>query len=115
MSEASPRDLLDLPSPGQTKKALILVGDPEIPRSVLGDAVHHAARNSSDRNEAAVLQVAQFPIGGDPNSPTTILKKRIRRIPIELPVSSAENGDLRAVPAVQATISGAPDAPIPVR
>src|SRR6516165_10740792 len=119
MSEAGPRNLLDLTSQGQTKKTEFLVGDPQISRLVLGDGLDRPAGNAAHWNKSVVLHVAELAKGGGPDSPSTILKKRIRVKPIEFPVSfyaaGTGNRNLPVIPSVQATKSGEPDASLFVR
>src|SRR4030095_15008125 len=115
MSQLGPRNPLDHIPAEQLKETSILVGDPEILRRVLGDALHEAAGDAADGDKSVILQVANPVKSGNPNSPASILKKRIRSKAIEFPVASVESGDLPILPSVQ-TIAGAePNASIPVR
>src|SRR5262249_6813758 len=115
MSESGPGNLLDHIPAEQLKETCILVGDPEILRAVLGDAMHGSARDTADWDKSVILQIAEFAQCGDPDSPAGILKKRIRSTSIEFPVALVEGGNLPILPSVQTTSSSEPDTSILVR
>src|SRR6266478_5302731 len=98
MSQPRPGSLLNHTPLEQLKKTEILVGDPQIAGSVLGDGIHWAAGKTTYRSESVVFQVAESGNRGDPDSPPTILKKRLRVLSV--------------IPSVQATTSAEPNAAI---
>src|SRR5712691_1317412 len=74
-SHPGPGSLLDFITGGQTKKTELLVGDPQIPPSVLSDGMHISAGNAAYGNKPIILQVADPAKRGDPASSSTVLKK----------------------------------------
>src|SRR5215469_14820475 len=119
MSQPVPRNLLDLTSRGQTKKAASLVRNPQVSGLVLRDAMHGTTGDASYRNKLVILEVSDPGIRRYPDLPTIILKQRIRGESIEFPVSfhtaGTGNRDLPVIPPVQAAIGAEPNASIPVR
>jgi hypothetical protein len=114
------------------KKTAILVGDPQIPGSVLSDGMHYSARKAAYGNKPIILHVADPATRGDPNSPAIILKKRIWVMSVQFASASvvpgrwlcaapgrgaalAENRNLPVIPSVQALIGAKPNASIPSR
>src|SRR5215469_17304344 len=118
MSQPVPRNLLDLTSRGQTKKTAF-VGNPQVSRLVLRDAMHGTAGNAAYGSKSVILEVSEPGIRGYPDLPAIILKQRIRGESIEFPVSfhatGTGNRDLSVIPSVQAAICAEPNASIPVR
>src|SRR4029453_136623 len=88
-SQPAPRNSFQLASRGQTKKSL-WVGYPEIPFGVFGDTSDLGPSNATNWNKSVLLQVAEFALGGDPNSPARILKKTPRRMSAKFSVSRSE-------------------------
>src|SRR6516162_7873002 len=118
MSQPVPRNLLDLTSRGQTKKTAFLVGNPQVSRLVLRDAMHGTTGNAAYGSKSVILEVSDPCIRGYPDLPAIILKQRIRGESIEFPVSfhaGTGNSDLPVIPSVQAAIGAEPNASIPVR
>src|SRR6516162_5083943 len=119
MSQPVPRNLLDLTSRGQTKKTAFLVGNPQVSRLVLRDAMHGTAGNDSYGNKSVILEVSDPGIRRYPDLPAIVLKQRIRGESIEFPVSfhavGTGNRDLPVIPSVQAAIGGEPNPSIAVR
>ena len=74
MSGASPRNSFDNFVANQTKKTVILVGDPQIACRVLRNAMHYSAGNPSDRNQPVIFQIADPITRAHPDSPAIILK-----------------------------------------
>src|SRR5580658_892108 len=58
----------------QSQEAEVAVGDPKIPRSVLGQGLHQTT-GSRRRNKAVILQVADRGLRGNPDSPARVLKE----------------------------------------
>src|SRR5580700_10988318 len=85
MSHLGPRNLLDHMAPEQLKETEI-VGDPQIPLTILGDRINHSLRHAFDRKKPVIPKVPELAGGGDPNSPATILKKGVRRKPVQFPL-----------------------------
>src|SRR5262245_12820573 len=112
-------NLLHLISRGQPEKTAILVGDPQITLSVLGDTMHRPPGDARYGNETVILQVAELALCGNPNSSAFILKKGIRAESIETAVTfgagCAGNRYLPLIPLVQATRGAEPNASILVR
>src|ERR1700688_4702906 len=73
-SECGPWNLLQLIVPRQSQEAEVAVGDPKIPRSVLGQGLHQPTR-SRRRNKPVILQVADRGKRGNPDSPARVLKE----------------------------------------
>src|SRR5262245_46270980 len=75
-----------------------------------------AAGKTLQRKEPVVRKVASCVQGGNPDSPATVLKKRVGNVSIELPVllhaTGMRNGNLPAVPPIQATGSAKQQAPV---
>src|SRR5262249_31440020 len=115
ISQPGPGNALDHIPAGESKETGILVGDPEIPGSVFGNTIHHSAWKALYRNKSVTLQLAEFAMCGNPNSPARILKKRLRSNSIAFPVAPAERGDLSVLPLVQVTSTREPDTSIPGR
>src|SRR5262249_47768251 len=110
-------NLLNLTATKQFKKTEQLVVDPKIPRLVLDDGKHSsAAGNAAHHIKAVILKVAHAAERSDPCSPAIILKERMRSVSIEVAVGSAGAGNrnLTVIPSVQSTISGEPNASVPV-
>src|SRR5579864_9319559 len=85
MSQLGPRNLLDHTVPEQLKETEI-VGDPQIPLTILGDRINRTPRHALDGNKPVILKVPELAGGGDPNSPAAILKKGVRRKPVQFPL-----------------------------
>src|ERR1035441_7861244 len=73
-SECGPWNLLQLIVRRQSQEADVAVGDPKIPRSVLGERFYQPT-GSSRRNKPVIHQVADPAQRGNPNSPARILKE----------------------------------------
>src|SRR5262245_44619830 len=116
MSQAVPRNLLHFISRGHTIETVILVGDANIPRLILGHTMHGPAGNAAYGDKTVILQVADAAKRGDPDSPAMILKKGVGIESAEFPVwfaaAGASNRNASIVPSVQATNSGQPNASI---
>src|ERR1700723_3640945 len=99
------------------KNTLMLVADPEIPRTVRGHRMHHGAgiRDSAGINiqgdKPAVLEVGNPAQRGRQNSPMIVLKQRLDTI-IRQSISLSINGNLSILPSVQAIDSPQPNAAI---
>src|ERR1041385_8520488 len=119
MSQPVPGNLPDLTIAEQMKKTETFIGDPQIPRNVLSDGKDRSAGNAIYGNKPVILQIAEFENCRDPDSPTSILKKRIRVQSIEFAVwfavVGAEMFNLPTTQSVQATNSAQPNAAIPGR
>src|SRR5215472_11040500 len=104
MSKPGPGNLFNLTSLGKPKKAVILVGDPQVSRSVLGDRTNNSAGNGAYGNKPAILHVAEPVSCGNPDPPATVLKKRVRDVSVESAVSFRAarigNRNLFSVPSV---------------
>src|SRR5271166_4704893 len=128
MSQLTPRDLFDHSPLLQMEKALI-GGDPDIPRTVLGDGMHVSARHRTHGNKPAILEVSNPAGRGDPNSPLTVLKERpsvvigqpfvdylayqfLTVAARKQPPSLAVNRNLPVIPSVQAINRAKPNAAI---
>src|SRR5262245_30376229 len=118
MSQAVPGNLLDFISRGHTIETVILVGDANIPRVILGNSMHGSAGNAAYGDKTVILQVADAAKRRDPDSPAMILKKRTGVESVEFAdwfgAATARNRNLSIVPSVQATTSRQPNASIPV-
>src|SRR5215471_1301646 len=119
MSQPAPRNFLDLTARGQTKKAVFLVGNPQVSRLVLRYAMPATTENTAYGSKSVILEVSDPSIRGYPDLPAIILKQRIRGESIEFPVSfhaaGTGNRDLAVIPSVQAAIGAEPNASISVR
>src|SRR5262249_54050539 len=115
MSQLGPRSLLDLTNRGQPEKTGVHVGDPQISVSVLDNAAHHPAGNAAHGNKPAVLQVTKRSKRRDPNSSTTVPKKRTIKRAIQFPGALVIRGNSRVIPSIQAFSSAQQDAPIIIR
>src|ERR1700733_2500867 len=73
-SECGPWNLLQLIVWRQSYEADVAVGDPKIPRSVLGQGLHQPAW-SRRWNKPVILQVADRSKRGSPDSPARVLKQ----------------------------------------
>ncbi len=113
-SQLGPRDSFDHAFPKQMKKTLILVADPEIPRTVASDGMHDPARRAVYGNKPAILEVGNPSSRGDPNSSAIILKEG-GCIVWQSAVSLAVDRNLAVIPSVQAIGSTEPNAAIPGR
>src|SRR5215467_2282130 len=118
MSQPGPGNLLDLTSRGQTKETGVLVGNPQVSRLVLCDAMHGTTGNAAYGSKSVILDVSDPGSRGYPDLSAIILKQRIRGKSIEFPGSlhaaGTGNRDLSVIPSVQAAIGGEPNASIPV-
>ena len=74
VSKCGPWNPLQLIALRQSEEAEVAVGDPQIPRSVLGEGAHEPTR-SRRRNKPVILQVADPGQCGNPDSPARVLKK----------------------------------------
>src|SRR6478609_3525731 len=57
------------------KETLILVADPEIPRTVPGARKHQSARHGAYANKPAILKVGNPATRKDPDSPAIVLSE----------------------------------------
>jgi hypothetical protein len=94
------------------KETFSLVGDPEIPGSVFGNAIHGSRGKALYRNKSIILEVAEFKRRGDPHSPARILKERLRSHSTPFPVAHAEGDDLSVLRSVQVTATSEQDTAI---
>jgi hypothetical protein len=95
-------------------KAVVLVADPEILRSVPGDGMHLSAGHAVYRNEPAIIEVGDPAARGDPNSPAFVLKEGVyiaQQSPASLPI----NRSPPFIPSVQPIESAKPNGAIPGR
>src|SRR5271154_5993125 len=97
------------------KKALILGADPETPPIVASEGFHDAGGHGGYSSESAIFEVGDAVVGGNPNSPLTILKERIHYIVRQSTASLAVDSNPPIVPSVQTIPCAKPDAAIPVR
>ena len=74
MSECGPGNPLQLITWRQSEETEVAVGDPQIPRGVLGEGAHEPAGNRR-RNKPVMLHVADPGQCGNPDSPPRVLKK----------------------------------------
>src|SRR5690242_1539179 len=74
--------------------------------------MHISAGKSAYRNKPVILEKAELVKGRDPDSPSTILKKRIRSIPIDFSVSPAKRRNLSIDPFVQTANGPKPNSSI---
>src|SRR6266849_6798283 len=79
-SQPGPGSLLDFITGGHTKKTQLLVGDPQISRTILGDGMHDSAGNAAYGNIPVIRQVADPAKRGDPDSSATVLKKGLQLV-----------------------------------
>src|ERR1700694_2857617 len=73
-SERGPWNLLQLIVRRQSHEADVAVGDPETPRSVLGERLHQPT-GSCRRNKPVILQVADPAQRGNPDWPARVLNE----------------------------------------
>src|SRR6266849_2430924 len=79
-SQPGPGSLLDFITGGHTKKTQLLVGDPQISRTILGDGMHDSAGNAAYGNIPVIRQVADPAKRGDPDSSAAVLKKGLQPV-----------------------------------
>src|SRR5215813_1341697 len=117
--QTRPRDPLNVTADGQSKQALVLVGDPQGAARVLIDAVYDPPGNASPGDEAVVFHVAEAAQRRDPEPSPAILEEAVRVVAVELSVrpGSAGHGylDLPIAPPVQAAVSPDPHGTLPSR
>src|SRR6267154_3989476 len=105
----------------QMKQSKLQVRNPQASRSTLGDRTHSSMDGLNDLNEPVIIKVTNGGVRGGPDSSLTILKQRIRIVPIQLPirfspaVAFAEDRDLTVVPTVQTIGRREPHASVFVR
>src|ERR1700687_1062430 len=73
-SECGPWNLLELIVRRQSQEADVAVGDPQIPRGVLGEGLHQPT-GSRRRNKPVIFQEADRGQRGNPDSPARVLKE----------------------------------------
>ena len=98
------------------KKTLILVADPEIPRTIPGDGMHLPPGTPLTGVKPAILKVRQVRRSEDTQIRSAIiLKEGLGRSSGSPLASLAVNRDLPVVPSVQAIRRAKPNAAIPGR
>src|SRR5271157_1034036 len=86
-------------------------GKPEVARLVPRDGIHFFAGYAIYGDKPTVLEIGQSVTREHPDSPTIVLKQRLRRI-IRQSACLAEDGSLSILPPGQTIVSGYPYAPI---
>jgi len=108
VSECGPWNPLQRIAWRQLKEAEVAVGDPQIPRGVLGEGAHEPA-GSRGSNKPVLLHVADPGQCGDPGSPLRVLKKRTHPLIRQSAVGNLSHAGAAAVPLTDS------DLPLPVR